>query len=88
MELTPKQREHYNSLESTFNTAGWTLLSQTWTVERDILAERLFFGATTYEDLQQARVRYGLLSEMIDLPGETEKQKQLLLTAPEEDELV
>lgn len=87
MKLTPQQREHFSAMESTYLTPGWTLLSTGWEAERDNLPEMMFFNAKSYEDMQAARVRHGLLVELIDLPKMMERQKQEIDNMPEPDEL-
>lgn len=87
MKLTPKQIEYFRAMEGTFNTPGWTLMRQGWEAERDALYERVFFNVKSFEDVQQARVRYGILNELITLPETIEQQKQMVLDAPEEDGL-
>lgn len=86
MELTPKQVEYFAAMEGTFNTPGWTLIRQGWEEERESLAERMFFNAKSYEDVSHARVRYGLLNELINLPSMIEQQRQQVLDQPDEDE--
>ena len=87
MQLTPKQVEYFAAMESTFNTPGWTLMRQGWEVERDGLYQIVFFNAKSLEDINGARVRYGILNELITLPEEVLRQKQEVLDQPDEDEL-
>lgn len=81
-ELTAEQKEFYASLESTFNSQGWDLLTIEWTDELEVLKEQVFFGATDMVDVQAARVRYGLLNELVQLPQMIATQKSQI----EEDE--
>lgn len=73
--LTQKQTQFYSKLETTFLSDGWELIVQGWKNERDSIPEAAFFNAQTMEDIRVARVRYGLLSELIDLPATIEQQK-------------
>lgn len=86
MELTTKQIEYFSAMESTFNTPGWTLIRHGWEEERNSLAERMFFNAKSFEDVSNARVRYGLLNELVNLPQTIEQQRQQLVDQPDEDE--
>ena len=81
MPLTGKQREFYASLEQTFNTAGWELITQGWKEEQQQLPMSVFFNAQSIEDIRAARVRFGLLDELISLPTTLAQQK---LNAEEE----
>lgn len=75
MKLTNEQKEHFSAMEGTFRTSGWTLLTQGWTTERDSLAETLFYNAKSMEDIYEARVRHGLLNELIRLPETMARQR-------------
>lgn len=86
MKLTPQELEFYSALEHTFNTPGWTLIRQGWEEERDRLAGASFSNAKSFEDVQLARVRYGLLHELITLPETTEQGKATMLDAPDDTE--
>ncbi|MHC4649209.1 MAG: hypothetical protein ACYTBJ_27475 [Planctomycetota bacterium] len=81
MPLTGKQREFYASLEQTFNTPGWELITQGWKEEQQQLPMSVFFNAQSIEDIRAARVRFGLLDELISLPTTLAQQK---LNAEEE----
>ena len=87
MKLTPQQVEYFAAMEGTFNTPGWTLMRQGWEVERDGLSQIVFFNAKSLEDINNARVRYGILNELVTLPEMIERQKQEVLDQPDEDEL-
>lgn len=87
MKLTPQQVEYFAAMEGTFNTPGWTLMRQGWEAERDGLYQIVFFNAKSLEDINNARVRYGILNELITLPEEISRQKQEALDQPDEDEL-
>jgi hypothetical protein len=67
MNLTDQQKEFYGALEGTYRTPGWNLMVQGWTQERDSLSEIVFHNAKSMEDVFAARVRYGLLNELIGL---------------------
>lgn len=87
MKLSPKQVEYFAAMEGTFNTPGWTLMRQGWEVESDGLSQIVFFNAKSLEDINNARVRYSILNELITLPEEILRQKQEVLDQPDEDEL-
>ncbi len=67
--LTQQQEAFYRELERTFDTAGWASLTVGWKEERDSLPLSAFTNAKTMEELEAARVRYELLSSLIDLPA-------------------
>jgi len=67
MELTDQQKEFYNALEGTYRTPGWKLMVQGWEAERDSLAEAMFHNAKSMDDILTARVRYGLLNELVNI---------------------
>lgn len=73
--LTAQQQEFYSNLENTFNTQGWALMVQGWKEEQKQLPLAAFFNAQTMDDVRAARVRYGLLDELITLPDTIEQQK-------------
>jgi len=83
--LTPEQKQFFSQLEDTFRTPGWQLLINGWKEEQNQLPMQAFFGAKSYEDVEKARVRFGLLNELINLPGITEQQKDNLLNSEEDD---
>ena len=85
MLLTDQQKEYFAAMENTFRTPGWTLLRQGWQEELDALAERMFFNAKTMEDVNQARVRYGLLNELLNLPQMIEQQRTQIEDVEEDD---
>lgn len=70
-----RQKEFYASLENTFMTPGWNLITEGWRQEQAALPEAAFFNAKSMEDLEAIRVRYGLLDELIRLPDTIEQQK-------------
>jgi hypothetical protein len=80
-DLTPQQAEFYGNLEQTFLSTGWKLLVQGWTEERDALPLAAFFNAQSMDDLRAAKVRFGLLDELINLPATIGQQKLNLLEA-------
>lgn len=86
MKLTDEQTQFFSAMESMFNSAGWKLLSQGWRQEQQMLPESAFFNAKTETDLQEDRVRYRLISELLSLPEEIARQKAALEEAPEDDE--
>ncbi len=87
--LTAEQKVYFAAMEQTFNTEGWGLMSRGWKEEQDQLPERMFFGANTIEDMQNSRVRYGLLNELLSLPETIAAQKEAALAGeldgPSED---
>lgn len=74
--LPQEQRDRFQELDLTFNSAGWSHLVRQWTEERDALKDRVFFGAASYEDVQHARIRYQLLEELLGLPDDLQRAKQ------------
>jgi len=85
MVLTPQQTEFFIAMETTFNTPGWELLIQGWTDERDSLYEQVFFNAKDVDDIRAARVRYGILNELIELANTTQRTKEETLNLEPQD---
>lgn len=75
MALRPEQIEFYSSMEQTFMSPGWELMRRGWKEEQDMLPLNAFFNSETIEDVRAARVRYGLLDELINLPESIAQQK-------------
>ncbi len=73
--LTDEQKSFYSDMEQTFNTAGWALLIKGWKEEQEALPENVFFNAATIEQVNDARIRYKLLDELIKLPEIIDAQK-------------
>ena len=88
MKLTDKQTEFFSAMEGTFRTQGWTLLRQGWQEEQGLLSDRMFFNAKSMDDMNNARVRYGLLNELIELPATIAAQKAHFeeMDEPDDDE--
>ena len=86
MVLTPEQTEFFIAMETTFNTAGWEMLTQGWTDERDALYEQVFFNAKDVDDIRAARVRYGILNELIELSNSTQRTKDEILDLESPDD--
>ena len=82
MSLTPQQKEFYAQMENTFMTPGWGLMVQGWREEQEQLPTAVFFNAKTIDDVRAAKVRFGLLDELINLPETIAAQK----TAVEESD--
>ena len=85
MQLTAQQKEFYTALEGTFRTPGWTLMVNGWEQERDSLADAIFHNAKTMDDVYSARVRYGLLNELVSL-AQTHETARSQLEEADEDE--
>ena len=83
--LDNNQIEFYGKLEQTFLTPGWTLMAQGWKEEQDALPLNVFFNAQSFEDIRAARVRYGLLDELLKLPVTIAQQKLNVINAPEDE---
>lgn len=84
VKLTPKQTEYFRSMESLFDSSGWSVLQQGWKQEQEALPDRVFFGAKDMTLVIEARIRYELLTELLGLPAQIESQKQQILDADEE----
>ncbi len=79
MKLTDQQKEFYSSMEHTFNTPGWGLMSQRWKETQDALRDQMFFGAKTMEDVTEMRLEYDFLGQLLGLPDAMSAQKQTVL---------
>lgn len=86
MKLTSEQAEWYSAMDVLFASKGWTFLLQGWRREHEALSTNTFFNAQTMSDVEEARVRYRLLDELITLPESIEKQKNEILDSVSEDE--
>lgn len=76
MLLNDEQKQFYGALEGTFRTPGWELIRQGWQEERDRLAEIVFHNAKSMDDVNAARVRYGILNELIGLAATIAAQRK------------
>ena len=77
--LTEQQKEFYFSMEETFRTKGWSLITTGWKNEQKSIEEGALFGATDPVKIGEARERWKLLAELIMLPKTIEAQKQAIL---------
>ena len=84
MELNSQQNEFFSAMEDTFRTPGWALLQQGWREEQQTLPERMFYNAKTVEEMGEARVRHGLLNELLSLPETIAAQKAQILSMDSE----
>jgi hypothetical protein len=75
MDLNPEQKEFFSTMGHTFDTPGWTLLTQGWQSEIDSLPLSVFYNAKTMEDIEAARERVKLLNELIALPAVINMQR-------------
>ena len=76
--LTDSQKQFFMELETTFNTPGWHRLKQGWQEELDSIPEATFQNAEDIEYVKEARIRWRLLQDLVDLPDEIEKQREAL----------
>lgn len=86
MAITERDAAYYASMQRTFETTGWENLRKGWQAEVDSLPEAMFFNAKSMEDMVKARVRYGLLRELLDLPVSLETQYNALVDGDAERE--
>ncbi len=87
MKLTSEQAEWYAAMDVLFASKGWTFLLQGWKREHEALSTNTFFNAQSMSDVEEARVRYRLLDELITLPESiAEQQKAILASVPEDEE--
>ena len=70
--LTQQEQAFFRELNHTFETAGWVRLTVGWKEERDAIPLGAFMNAKSMEELHAARVRYELLTSLIDLPTHQE----------------
>ena len=66
--MQEKERIFFRELETTFQTPGWARLTVGWKEELDAIPLNAFWNAKTMEDLEAARIRYELLTSLVDLP--------------------
>ena len=79
MQLNDQQQEFYATMEQTFGTKGWILLRQGWEEEQASLSDVVFYNAKSMDDVNTARVRHGLLNELVQLPETIAAQKDAIL---------
>ena len=75
MALTDQDKALFDDMDRLFNSGGWDRLVTSWKEERDQLKESVFFSAKTEQDINMARLRYSLLTELIQLRDTVEGQK-------------
>ncbi len=85
MKLSETQTQFFTAMDGCFRTKGWTLLRQGWEEEQSLLSDRMFFNAKSMEDMNNARVRYGLLNELISLPATVAAQRTQIEEMDEDD---
>lgn len=78
-DLTNEQKQFFSSMETTFDTVGWTLLTQGWKEEQGRLSDQAFFNAKSMDDVRETRIRFSLLGELLALPEQIATQKQAIL---------
>ena len=78
--FTADENSFFMDMENLFNSPGWGRLQKGWQEEHDSIAEDSFFNAKSYEDVELARVRRGMLSELINLPANIARQKESILS--------
>jgi hypothetical protein len=76
MKLTSEQRDFFAAMEATFDTTGWGLLCQGWQAELDRLPEIVFYNAKKIEDVEIARERGKLLTELLSLAAVMTSQRE------------
>lgn len=89
--LTDDERGYFRDLENLFNSPGWARLSAEWQEEVDGLPDQVFFSANNWEEVLTARTRQRVLMELLNLPEQTEANKDGLINTREteaEDNLV
>lgn len=84
--LTDEQKQFFGAMEGTFRTPGWDLLKTGWQVALDSIPETVFHNAKSMDDIYAARVRYELLTDLISLPSEIARQREEILSDPENDD--
>lgn len=77
--LTDQQKEFYFSLEETFRTSGWKLITQGWQQEQKAIEGAALFATDEVSAIAANRERWKLLAELIQLPKTIESQKQAIL---------
>jgi hypothetical protein len=76
MALTEQQLAFYTEMDAMFDTPGWAHLVKGWTQEMESLPNSLFFNAKNVEDILSARIRYGLLHELVGLQATLTEQRR------------
>jgi hypothetical protein len=84
MGLTDEQKTFYQEMENTFNTPGWEYMKQGWAEEQSQIPLAVFFNAKSIDDVKAARVRYGLLDELLSLPETLTQQRENVEQGDEE----
>ncbi len=79
MALTTEEEAMFAELNVMFDTPGWAHLTNGWKQEMEQLPQAMFFNAKSAEQLDAARVRYGLLHELVNLPEALRAQREQLI---------
>ncbi len=84
-DLTEKEQVFFRELDATFKTPGWVRLSAGWKDELEAIPLNAFFNAKSMEELEAARIRYELLTSLVDLPAHHEQARLELKRERSED---
>lgn len=85
-ELSEKEEIFFRELNHTFQTAGWVRLAADWKAELEAIPISAFHNAKSMADLEAARVRYELLSALVELPSHHERFRLELIREKQDGE--
>lgn len=73
--MDKREKAFFRELEATFETPGWVRLTVGWKEELEAIPLDAFWNAETMDDLRAARIRYELLSSLVELPAHHERAR-------------
>lgn len=76
--MDDKQKQFFSAMESLFESPGWKLLSDGWREEQERLPMDAFFNAKDFEYVTERRIRYELLTQLIELPSQIDAQREAI----------
>jgi hypothetical protein len=80
-----EQTQLYNDLERMFATPGWEHLHKGFLEEQQALPLMAFLNADTSEELERYRIRYELLTQLIELPDQISAERRAYEEAEDEN---
>jgi hypothetical protein len=75
MALTKKEKVFFRELDTTFRTPGWVRLAAGWKEELEAIPLNAFWNAKSMEELEAARIRYELLTSLVELPDHHDRAR-------------
>lgn len=71
-----QQIDIFNDLERTFATPGWEHLQRMFREEQEQIPLHAFLNADSWEELERLRIRFELLTQLIELPEQIKAERE------------